>query len=183
MTDDASAPAPCRDGDSYEATLRDAWLATRMERDRSILTLSAGGIGLLVALMTARRPESSGQMVIYLFASIAFVTALIAGLMIFKRNATYLEAELAAWRAGKTDLGDAGLVQLDWTLLVAFVVGVVLTILVAIMSAWPSTKHGCHSMTERDRGSIPHTEKKSYSGVGKLRPQQQSNNPGSNREL
>ena len=51
----------------YSAGLA-AWYATRLEHDKSLLTLSAGGIGLLMTLMTTVGVSSAESLVLYVCA-------------------------------------------------------------------------------------------------------------------
>ena len=45
----------------YYASCVNAWFNTKLERDRSLLTLSAGGIGLLITLLTTVGLSSVGN--------------------------------------------------------------------------------------------------------------------------
>lgn len=70
----------------YEALIN-AWVQTRMERDKTIISLSAAGIGLLVTLITTFRTLNlwlTGA------ASICFLITIGIILYIYKRNADYL---------------------------------------------------------------------------------------------
>ena len=49
----------------YSAVVQ-AWAGTRMEKDRSILNLSAAGIGLLVTLLTTVGVTARCQLVLYI---------------------------------------------------------------------------------------------------------------------
>ena len=55
----------------YSAGLT-AWYNTRLEHDKSLLTLSAGGIGLLMTLMTTVGVSSAESLVLYICALVAF---------------------------------------------------------------------------------------------------------------
>ena len=73
----------------YSATVQ-AWIATRMERDRALLSLSAGGIGLLVTLLTTLGASSSVQLWLYMAAATSFAGAIVFALLVFGRNSHYL---------------------------------------------------------------------------------------------
>jgi hypothetical protein len=67
-----------------------------MERDRSLLTVASGGLGLLVSVLalSVKRP-SAIQVVLYLIAFAAFLTTILAVIVIFDRNAAYIRRLLA----------------------------------------------------------------------------------------
>jgi hypothetical protein len=65
-----------KEGD-YHATLVAAWVNTRMERDKSVLTLSAGGIALSTTLLTTVGPHTCVALVLYTLVTVAFSIALI----------------------------------------------------------------------------------------------------------
>lgn len=86
----------------YSAGLS-AWYSTRLERDKSLITLSAGGIGLLTTLMTTVGVSSELLLLMYIGALFAFVVCLGAVLVIFQKNATYVESVLTG-TAPQSDL-------------------------------------------------------------------------------
>jgi hypothetical protein len=112
------------------STVLNAWISTRMEKDRMLVTLSAGGIGLLVTLLSTVGPASGWELVGYLGAGLAFGVAIVHGLMIFDRNAVYLEA-LSKDREQDPDLL---IERYDKRLVRAFYIGVGLTGLVAFLT-------------------------------------------------
>lgn len=62
-----------------------------MEVDKSLLTLSAGGIGLLVTLLSTVGVDSLQTLILSAFAMSAFGICLLTVLFILKRNAHHLE--------------------------------------------------------------------------------------------
>ena len=67
-----------------------AWFNTKLERDKSILAISAGGLGLLITLLTAFDVNNITELVIYFIAILCFMLAIILMVIIFNRNASYL---------------------------------------------------------------------------------------------
>ena len=92
----ADSPGPSTDAreEAFYATALGAWVETRMELDRSILTLSGAGVGLLVTLLTTIGSETPLQHGLYAAALLGFLLAMTFALIIFGRNATYLESVL-----------------------------------------------------------------------------------------
>jgi len=68
-----------------------AWFDSALELDKNVLTLSAGGIGLLVALLTTKGVDSVFALVCYIVATVCFLVTTVIVLRIFKENQDYLE--------------------------------------------------------------------------------------------
>ena len=114
----------------YSAVVQ-AWAGTRMEKDRSILNLSAAGIGLLVTLLTTVGVTARCQLVLYILAMIGFGIAILTALWIFSKNATYLKQVAKSNKVGD----DKTLVRLDRVLIIAFLVGITMLVTIGIVTA------------------------------------------------
>lgn len=68
-----------------------AWFTTRMEHDKSLLTLSAGGIGLLITLFSTVGVKSFEGLILYTCSIISFIICLFSILYIFNRNSSHIE--------------------------------------------------------------------------------------------
>jgi predicted ferric reductase len=68
-----------------------AWFNTRMEHDKSLLTLSTAAIGVLVTLAPKLTLTCSASLVVYAAALLSFISCLVIVLWIFKRNCQHLE--------------------------------------------------------------------------------------------
>src|SRR5690349_13573065 len=108
---------------AYYAACVQASVDTLMERDRSLLTLSAGGIGLLVTLLTTVGATSICHLLLYAAATLAFLVSIISALAIFSRNSTRMAQIVKG-----VDTPDMMLRVLDGVLLSSFVFGVILTL-------------------------------------------------------
>jgi len=60
-----------------------------MERDRSLLTVSAAAIGLLVTLLTVGDDAPLILSLFYAVAFLAFATVIVSAISVFERNASY----------------------------------------------------------------------------------------------
>lgn len=114
----------------YAATVT-AWYATAMEFDRTVVTLSAAAIGLLVALATTGvttldRWEAHA----FSAALLSFCIALGCMLAVFRLNKEYL-VEMVVKRS-KARQSHPFLAALDWTALIFFGLGAALAIVVAV---------------------------------------------------
>jgi hypothetical protein len=115
----------------YHAASYNAWFNTSLEHDKSLLALSAGGIGLLLTLLTTVGLSSAEALVLYISAIICFVVALVAILVVFRRNRTYIENILS----GKSTGSDPLLTIFDTTAMWAFGIGVGFTAIIGIAAA------------------------------------------------
>ena len=117
---------------AYYSALIDAWIHTRMERDKSLLSLSAGGIALLVTLLTTIGTKNYIETTLYFLALLSFLATVIVCLVIFKRNSKHLK-EVASGDRSK----DSVLERLDYFSFWSFIIGVLLAIAVGVAS-WGS---------------------------------------------
>ncbi|MHB1188445.1 hypothetical protein [Thiobacillus sp.] len=146
----------------YYAASVNAWFNTSLEHDKNLLALSAGGIGLLLTLLTTVGLSSAESLILYIGAIASFVVALVAILIIFRRNRTYIENTLS----GKSS-NDPFLTKLDLTALWAFGIGVVFTAIIGIAAA-------VHSYSTKEKTMANETTKKtetvalSFNGASSL---------------
>ncbi|CAK2945265.1 Holin-X, holin superfamily III [Vibrio crassostreae] len=108
----------------YAATVG-AWLNTKFELDKSLLTLSTGAIGLLVTLLTTVGASSVEGLVLYFVALLSFLVCVVSILFVFKRNAKHLEGIVT-----ETQTNDPLLKSLDTSAAISFVFGVILTLII-----------------------------------------------------
>lgn len=131
----------------YAANLG-AWFDTRMEHDKSLLTLSAGGIGLLVTLMSTVGVRSVEGLVLYIAALVAFLICLVSIVWIFKKNSTHPEA------VNRSDaVSDPVLRLLDGVAVGGGIAGVFLSSSLGISAAVAAfNSNGEHMADQRDIG-------------------------------
>jgi hypothetical protein len=151
----------------YYAASINAWFNTSLEHDKSLFTLSAGGIGLLITLLTTVGPSSAEALVLYIGAILSFVISLIAVLAVFKRNRTHIEEILS----GKGVTTDPLLTKLDSTALFAFGIGVLFTAIIGISAAVNSYSTKEKSMSNENTNKTQQVQiKESFSGATNLQP-------------
>ena len=110
----------------YYGALVNSWLNTRMEKDKSILTLSTGAIGLLITLLSAKGVVNCYQASFYFGALISFLTSDISILIILEKNAEHIEEVL---RNPKTK---QNLKKLDRCAFFSFVFGLIFSFLIGL---------------------------------------------------
>ena len=160
----------------YSAVVQ-AWIATRMEKDRTLLTLSSGGIGLLATLLATVGPSSRTELVLYGLAGASFIGSIVASVLIFHRNSDHLEDVVL--REARGD--DHKLKRLDAILFTLFLAGVVLTGAIAMVSGYSRIRKD-RSMSQGDRENTKvigsGTEQRSLTGIGNLAPASSPAQPG-----
>lgn len=115
---------------AHYQTLLSAWIDTRMERDRTLITLCSGAIGLLFTVLITVGVASRCEIPLYALALASFLGALGILLVILHKNSELIEAELR-------DEGHAApdLLQYDRWASGLFVVGIVFSAAIGIIEA------------------------------------------------
>lgn len=143
----------------YSAAVN-AWFTTGFEHDKSLLTLSSGGIALLVTLLSTTKVHSIAEMVLYLAALAAFVVCIVSVLFIFKRNGVYLEGLVN----GTGPASDSELTKLDNRALLSFGFGVVFALLIGGSAAIESYSRKGNDVAKNE--TVPLRE--SFNNAAKL---------------
>lgn len=128
----------------YAATVN-AWLTTRFELDKSLLTLSAGGIGLIITLVSTLGVRSVESLILSLLTMICFIITLSCVLLIFHRNAVYIQETVKTGSSSSNPV----LAILDRIALFSFVAGVVLAAVIGFSTAVNSYFEKASKVTEK----------------------------------
>jgi hypothetical protein len=142
--------------DGMVATVRQAWVDTRMEKDKTLLTLATGGIGVITTLATTVGPGSLVELGLYGLSAISFVVTIIAAVLIFDANSQHLEEVLLK----QTTEDDPELQWLDRVLFTSFVIGVMLACAIALTAGY--------SHIGKDHKVAEQNLRESLSGIGRL---------------
>ena len=158
---------------AFYAAVANGWITTKMELDKTLLTLSTAGLGLFLTLLTTVGVRSRIEFGFYLVGTVAFAIAIVCGLAIFDRNADFLEALTSAREVD----GDPKLARLDKWLRVSFFVGAVAAILAGASAAYSKYIESQNRVTSE--GRVPEDKKpkttpsdsltESLNGIQKLR--------------
>ena len=156
---------------AYYSVLLQAWIGTRMERDKTLVTLSAAGIGLLVTILTAVGVKHSWQLVLFAGAFFGFLVAIWSSLVIYQLNSEHIEQAIH----GSSER-DPRLKKYDRTSLWAFLTGATLTIFVGLSSAINYlTAQGDSQMAKEQKGQGQNPQRvplrESLDEIGKMAPQ------------
>jgi len=142
---------------------------TALEHDKSILTLSAGAIGLLITLLTTIGISTAQELILYIFAIICFIASLISILFIFKTNKVHLEEIIN----GIQKDNDPCLAKLDLLAILSFGLGIIITAIIGISVAAQSLNTKDKSMTTKSnttQSTQPTLIIESFNGIAKIQP-------------
>jgi len=137
-----------------------------MERDKTLVLLAAGGIALLVTLLTTVGVSSYWIIGLYCPAFLGFMIALVTSIVLFDLNAKHIEEAIRIPTAR-----DRALRRLDSVSLCAFIVGSIFAIAVDIVSSTASPPYEREPMSEETAGSRV-SGTRSVEGIGALPPKQ-----------
>lgn len=151
----------------YYSAAVTAWFNTALKHDKSILTLAAGGIGLLITLLTTVGLSTAEALVLYVFAIGCFVVALVSVLIVFRNNKIHIENILAGKQTGT----DPCLAKVDLVAIWAFGLGVVLTAVIGISAAIHSFTTKEKFMATEGSKTTPSTSlNESFNGAARIQP-------------
>ncbi len=152
----------------YYSNCVNAWFNTKLERDKSILTISAGGLGLLITLLIAFGINNKIELIIFISAIFYFMVAIIVTIVVFNRNALYLE------KLNKDeDSNDSSLLLLDRIGLFSFIFGIIFTFLIGCSLLVSSLNRNMEEEMKQENKQTRVVVKKSYNKAPSMRPQNQ----------
>jgi hypothetical protein len=152
------------------------WLNTRLEHDKSLLTLSVAGIGFLITLLTAVGVFSIEALCLYLMAMISFLMCIVSILWILKENSSHIEEVL---KTGVTPTNPL-LSTLDNVAFVTFLLGILFSFAIGVSTAVNSYSNNKEKFVLNE--NKPKTElvgriaADSVNGFANLKPAQESFN-------
>ena len=154
-----------------------AWYATSLEYDKSLLTVSSAAVALIIGFLTTKDMPSDLIKWLFIFTLVLFIAAIICIIFVFRRNKKYIYQVLT---------GDEGsdkiLKSLDLAILIFFISGVVLSGVAGITVATQSFDKG--NIVAKQPGehaameyALKHKDdlRKSVDGAGPLRATSRSN--------
>lgn len=154
----------------FYSAMINAWLQTKIERDKQLLTLSSSAIGLLVTLLRTVGVSSWLQIAFFSAALFAFLVTVISILIILGKNATRIQETLNG-----SETRNRALAFLDEVATISFIMGMIMVVIIGIYSATTSLSEKGTNMNKDNIGNTPRhsvrTNKDSWNDVHKLRPQ------------
>ena len=145
----------------YEVLLS-AWIDNRMERDRTIITLSSAAIGLLVTIITTVHITGLWQCLFSSIALAGFLGSILICLNIYQINTVHLEQAL---RGEDSTASSMILENFDRWSIGLFSIGIVFSILMAIFISFQN--RGGEGMAGKDKTQ---NLNESINGIKKIAP-------------
>jgi len=136
---------------------------TTMEKDKSILAVSAGGIGFLITLINFSQEIRIFEYILFLFASILFIIAIFIIIQKKKKNADYIIA--LTTESEDCDKKDCKLKILDKIATCAFVLGIVFSLVLGITLSYQNIKKEVITVSEK-KDTSPAMERLDESAAG-----------------
>ncbi len=154
----------------HYSVLLAAWIETRMDRDRTLVALSAAAIGLLVTILTAVGLPQLWMILLYAGAFASFLLTIWAAIRIYQLNSAMLANELRGSEA--PDFKQINLKPYDRLSVVSFSVGALFAIAIGIASATVSFLSQQEvAVSSENRTQADPGKKHSLQGIETLRPQ------------
>jgi hypothetical protein len=122
----------------YHSQSYAAFFGTRMEKDKSILTLAVVGIGYLATFANLGDKQLIGlELILFGIASICFLVSIVIVIQVFKLNGDYIMAILNPSSASQQKAGILGrrLKNADRIVLTSFISGLITTILLGYIAS------------------------------------------------
>lgn len=111
---------------------------TTMEKDKSILTVSAGGIGFLITILTISKEITLAEYILFLVAALSFIVAIFIIIQIFGKNADYIIS--LTTDTNDCEEKESKLKTLDSVATCAFVAGIVISVILGAILAYQNIK-------------------------------------------
>ncbi len=140
---------------AYYGAVVEAWVNTKMERDKSLLTLSGGGIALLGTVATTIGVRGIPQIVAIIAGFGGFLVCAVAAVAAFHWNGDYLAREIARAPRDPTANTPKRLRAADWAMFAGFTAGLLGTVVLGLLLALVP-RDGARESTDKSTRS-PHT--------------------------
>lgn len=148
----------------YYSQSVNAWYLTALERDKSILTIASGGIALLVSLMTTSGINSYLVFYFYIISIIFFLISIITIIMILNENKKDIENVI-----NNTGENECDFINKDKLAFWTFILGIIFTMLIGIISAYESLKKKEIEMS-KDTNKSTQSSNESFKGNTNIQP-------------
>lgn len=145
----------------YKSALLNGWIQNRNDKDKTLVTLSSAGIGLIITLLTQIELNNIFECLFYILALISFLASIFTALLIFDANSKYL---LESYR----DKNPKSISYLDKICQGAFFLGVVMLTLITFSILF--SKIEIKKNMNKDKDNISHQIDESVQEIEKFKP-------------
>ena len=167
---------------AHYSVLLTAFIQTKMDRDKMLVTLSSAGIGLLIAVLTAVGVTYVWEVALYAVALLAFGITIVSLIRVFDLNSKFIEDQLRGSNSGTK----IKLKRLDHLSLICFAVALLSIVILGSASGIMNLiETGDNGMTNEqslpDANQEKQREQKSLDGLERLKPEPEAE-PGSSSD-
>lgn len=135
----------------YYMALVTAWINTKMEHDKTIITLSAAAIGLLITILTTKGTAERWHIWFFGFTFTCYLVAIITAILIFQENSVRIEHEVT----NQDTHHDLKLQRLDNVVRWSFFTGTICFVIIGIISAMAKPKEESTKSDIENRIKVP----------------------------
>lgn len=153
-----------KDVEFYAANLN-AWFNSALERDKNLLTLSSGAIGILVTLLSTSGIQQPYQLCLYIATLLCFLTCIVLVLNVFQANQRHIQQVINGFEGF-----DPKLKIIDKFVNYAFGMGVTLSILIGVTAAVHSNTERSENMSKNTKTTGVVVANDSVNGLSNLKP-------------
>ena len=122
---------------AYYGALVQGWIGTKMEKDKSLLTLSSFGIGLIGTILTAVGVNSLFEIIVYGIIIVCFLATIISSIIVFDKNADVLKKEISVLCSESNEPTTIkSLKYLDRIMFWSFIIGLIIFLFVGVLSSY-----------------------------------------------
>jgi len=148
---------------AHYSVMLGAFIQTKMEHDKTLVTVSLGGLGYLITTVTYAGISSLWDIALFFGGFGGFLLTVIYALVIYKCNADLIEYELRGG-ASLQDRPRPNIKQLDRFILFAFYTALACAIVIGAKIGW--SKY----MATDQKSTQKQTLQESVTGIERLRP-------------
>ena len=141
---------------AYYAALVQGWIGTKMEKDKSLLTLSSFGIGLIGTILTTVGVNSLFEIIVYGLIILCFLVTIISSIIVFDKNANVLKEEIDVLCKKSDKVTSTKLLKcLDKIMFWSFISGLIIFLCIGILSSYSKLNKGDRTNESKEQQRIP----------------------------
>lgn len=161
---------------AYYSAMLSAWIQTKMEHDKTLVTISSAAIALLVTLGTVVGVRSACEIAVFMIGIISFIVCIGITLRVYQLNSKLIEQELRDDETKRPRLKRYD--RFAWTMFLVGMVSLGVIGVVAVFNKYQEIRSRDMS-NDRARQLIDTTptEKRSMDGIGQLKPRPSEGEP------
>lgn len=154
---------------------------TKLEKDKSMLTLSVAGLGFLITFTNFTSKLGMFSFIAFIFSALAYIVCIFNVVSIFDKNALYIIEIIND--SDQVEEIENKLKRQDKTAIFSFYIGILLSFVVGLSTAIPSSEHKEQSMSDQNKDELSTSKNsslnpmfESFSGITAMKPKMSEKN-------